>query len=79
MLAESDEFATLWERHEVGRRSATDKRFVHPLVGELTLDCQNLTSENVTERLVVFSAAPGSVDEARLKMLAELAAAAPVG
>jgi transcriptional regulator with XRE-family HTH domain len=78
LLAESEEFATLWEEHEVGRRTATDKRFVHPLVGEVTVDCQILTPENVSERLVVFSAAPGSVDEARLRMLAELANA-PVG
>ncbi|MBS1860612.1 MAG: helix-turn-helix domain-containing protein [Actinobacteria bacterium] len=78
LLAASEEFAALWERHEVGSRQASDKRFVHPLVGELTLDCQILTPENVSERLVVFSAAPGSVDEARLGMLAELATA-PVG
>jgi transcriptional regulator with XRE-family HTH domain len=74
LLAESDEFAALWDEHEVGRKAAKEKRFLHPLVGELTLDCQNLVSEsNVSERLVVFSAAPGSVDEARLRMLAELA------
>jgi len=79
LLAEGEEFASLWKRHEVGSRAATQKRFVHPLVGELALDCQNLTAENVTEQLVVFTAAPGSVDEARLGMLAELAAAAPVG
>jgi hypothetical protein len=78
LLAESAEFATLWDRHEVGRRTAVEKRFVHPLVGELSLDCQNLVSQNLSERLVVFSAAPGSVDEARLRMLAELASA-PVG
>ena len=36
------------------------KRFVHPLIGPLTLDCQVLTSENLTERLVVFTASPGS-------------------
>jgi transcriptional regulator with XRE-family HTH domain len=74
LLAESEEFAAFWERHEVGSRQTTDKRFIHPLVGELTLDCQNLISENVSERLVVFSAAHGSVDEARLRMLTELAA-----
>jgi transcriptional regulator with XRE-family HTH domain len=74
LLAESEEFAALWGEHEVGRRTAVEKRFLHPLVGELTLDCQNLVSEsNVSERLVVFSAAPGSADEARLRMLAELA------
>jgi hypothetical protein len=78
LLAVSEEFAALWDRHEVGRRTAVEKRFVHPLVGELSLDCQNLVSQNLSERLVVFSAAPGSVDEARLRMLAELASA-PVG
>jgi transcriptional regulator with XRE-family HTH domain len=78
LLAQSEEFAALWEQHEVGHRTATDKRFVHPLVGEITVDCQILTAENVSERLVVFSAAPGSADEARLRMLAELANA-PVG
>ncbi|MBS1891379.1 MAG: helix-turn-helix domain-containing protein [Actinobacteria bacterium] len=76
LLAESEEFAALWGRHEVGRRAVLEKRFVHPLVGELTLDCQNLVSDNLSERLVVFSAAPGSVDEARLRMLAELAGVA---
>jgi transcriptional regulator with XRE-family HTH domain len=76
LLAESEEFTALWDEHEVGRKAATGKRFVHPLVGELALDCQNLVSEsNVSERLVVFSAVPGSVDEARLRMLAELARA----
>jgi transcriptional regulator with XRE-family HTH domain len=75
LLAESEEFAALWAEHEVGSRQATDKRFIHPLVGELTLDCQILTPENLSERLVVFSATPGSVDEARLRMLAELAGA----
>jgi transcriptional regulator with XRE-family HTH domain len=75
LLAVSEEFASLWDRHEVGRRTTVEKRFVHPLVGEVSLDCQNLISQNLSERLVVFSAAPGSVDEARLRMLAELATA----
>jgi transcriptional regulator with XRE-family HTH domain len=77
LLDASEEFAALWEQHEVRRRTQIEKRFIHPLVGELTLDCQILTPENVSERLVVFSPAPGSVDEARLRMLAELAAAPP--
>lgn len=70
LLRESAEFAELWERHEVASPSGTLKRFVHPLVGMLTLDCQILTSEdNVTERLVVYTAAPGSEDAERLKLL----------
>jgi transcriptional regulator with XRE-family HTH domain len=72
LLAESDEFATLWERHEVASRSGTTKRFVHPLVGPLTLDCQVLTAENLTERLIVFTASPGSQDADRLALLSVL-------
>jgi transcriptional regulator with XRE-family HTH domain len=69
LLADSDEFAALWERHEVASRAGTIKRFVHPLIGPLTLDCQILTSENLTERLVVFTASPGSEDADRLALL----------
>jgi transcriptional regulator with XRE-family HTH domain len=70
LLSESDEFAALWERHEVASRTGTMKRFLHPLVGPLTLDCQVLTAENLTERLVVFTASPGSEDADRLALLA---------
>jgi transcriptional regulator with XRE-family HTH domain len=69
LLAESGEFATLWERHEVASRTGTMKRFLHPVVGPLTLDCQVLTAENVTERLIVFTASPGSEDADRLALL----------
>jgi transcriptional regulator with XRE-family HTH domain len=74
LLLASDEFAELWERHEVGTRPPTMKRFAHPLVGPLTLDCQILTSENLTERLVVFTAGPGSEDADRLALLSVVGA-----
>ncbi|HWO59718.1 MAG TPA: helix-turn-helix transcriptional regulator, partial [Umezawaea sp.] len=38
----SDEFARLWERHEVSVRWSDTKRFVHPQVGRLDLYCQLL-------------------------------------
>ena len=38
-------------------------------MGELTLDCQILTSENHAERLVVFTASPGTEDAERLALL----------
>lgn len=69
LLGESDEFAVLWERHEIASRAGTLKRFLHPLIGPLTLDCQVLTSENLTEKLVVFTASPGSEDADRLALL----------
>jgi transcriptional regulator with XRE-family HTH domain len=74
LLHESDEFAAIWEHHEVPTRPRTMKRFVHPLIGPLTLDCQILTSENLTERLVVFTASPGSQDADRLALLSIISA-----
>jgi transcriptional regulator with XRE-family HTH domain len=71
LLAESAEFAALWERHEVGEGFGSGyKRFVNPLVGLLTLNCQILTAENQRERLVVLTATPGSEDADRLALLA---------
>ena len=69
LLRESGEFAELWGRHQVASRSGTHKRFLHPLVGALTLDCQVLTAESLTERLVVFTATAGSEDAERLALL----------
>ena len=69
-LAESPEFARLWDEHEVSVRRDTHKRVITPAVGMLELDCQILTAENQTERLIVFTAEPGSEDAERLKLLA---------
>lgn len=70
LLERSEEFAELWERHEAASRSGSIKRFLNPLVGTLTLDCQILMGDNATERLVVFAPAPGSEDAAKLDLLA---------
>jgi transcriptional regulator with XRE-family HTH domain len=70
LRAESPEFARLWDQHEVAVRRDTHKRVVHPTVGTLELDCQILTAENNTERMIVFTAAPGSEDAEKLKLLA---------
>jgi transcriptional regulator with XRE-family HTH domain len=70
LRAESPEFASLWDQHEVAVRRDTHKRVVHPTVGTLELDCQILTAENNTERMIVFTAAPGTEDAEKLKLLA---------
>jgi transcriptional regulator with XRE-family HTH domain len=74
LCRESPEFAGLWKRHEVASRTDTRKRLVHPLVGPMTLDCQILTAENQTERLLVFTAIPGSEDAERLALLGVIGA-----
>ncbi len=70
LLRESGEFRDLWELHEVGTRDGNIKRFINPLAGTITLDCQVLTSVNLSESLVVFTAVPGSPDAERLELLA---------
>jgi hypothetical protein len=70
LRAESPEFARRWDEHEVGIRRDTHKRVINPAVGMLELDCQILTAESRTERLLVFTAAPGSEDAEKLKLLA---------
>ena len=65
----SPEFARFWAAHEVGLPTETRKRIAHPAVGLIDLDCQILTAENQMERLVVFTATPGTQDAERLALL----------
>jgi len=69
LLARSDEFAELWSAHEVAFRRRDEKRFIHPQVGVITLECQVLTAEEVGQRLLVFTARPGTEDAEKLELL----------
>ncbi len=70
LLAASPEFAEVWARHEVAAHSEQRKTLVHPELGEMHLDCQVLHSEDRGQRLLVFTATPGTVDADRLELLA---------
>ena len=78
-LKGSDEFVRFWDEHEVGVSYETRKRIAHPAVGVIDLDCQILTAENQHERLVVFTATPGTEDAERLKLLGVIGTFAPTG
>jgi hypothetical protein len=69
LRARSEEFARLWAEHEVALPTETHKVVQHPAVGRIELDCQILTAENQHERLVVFTASPGTEDAERLALL----------
>lgn len=73
LLARSEEFREVWERHEVGLRPGETKRFVHPEVGLLELSCQNLVDPLHAHSLLVYTAAPGSESHEKLALLATLA------
>ncbi|WP_405662617.1 helix-turn-helix transcriptional regulator [Streptomyces sp. NBC_01166] len=70
LLTRSDEFRGLWDKHEVGVRPHHVKRFVHPEVGALELNCQNLLDPDQSHRLLVYTAVPGSESHDKLRLLA---------
>ncbi|MFI5990753.1 helix-turn-helix transcriptional regulator [Streptomyces sp. NPDC051362] len=69
LLATSAEFAELWETHEVAVRRAATKRFLHPTVGMLELDCEFLLSSEANQLLLVHTARPGTASHERLQLL----------
>lgn len=69
LRAASEEFARLWEEHEVAVRRGSTKRFRHPVVGLLELDCEALLSDDARHRLVLHTARPGTESYERLQLL----------
>ncbi|MFF8281898.1 helix-turn-helix domain-containing protein [Streptomyces albus] len=65
----SEEFAALWDTHDVAVRRVDHKRIVHPLLGVIELDCYNLLSEDGRQRLLWFTAPPGSRGAEQLELL----------
>lgn len=66
----SREFADVWARHEVAAHSEQRKTLVHAELGPIELDCQVLHTEDHGQRLLVFTATPGTADAERLALLA---------
>ncbi|MCD7439816.1 helix-turn-helix transcriptional regulator [Streptomyces lincolnensis] len=69
LRASSEEFARLWDEHEVSQRKRATKRFAHPLVGLLELECEVMVSHEYHHLLVVHSARPGTEAYERLQLL----------
>ncbi|MBM7057753.1 MULTISPECIES: helix-turn-helix transcriptional regulator [Streptomyces] len=65
----SEEFRRLWDEHEIGIRPDEVKRFVHPEVGVLELNCQRLLDPDQSHSLLVYTAPPGSESYERLRLL----------
>jgi hypothetical protein len=72
---ESSEFAEIWDHHDVEHELVEEsKRFLHPEVDMIKVDCQVLMVENQAQALLVFTATPGSEDHDKLHLLAVLGA-----
>ena len=70
----SAEFARLWERHDVQGAPMLTKTFRHPVVGEITVDCDSLALTDRDQHLVLYSAPPGSDSAEALALLNVLGA-----
>jgi transcriptional regulator with XRE-family HTH domain len=70
LIARSEEFRTLWADHEIGLEPDELKRFQHPEVGRLDLNCQVLLDPHQSHRLLVYTADPGTESYEKLQMLA---------
>jgi transcriptional regulator with XRE-family HTH domain len=76
LLDGSPEFARLWARHDVQPAPMLTKTFRHPVVGEITVDCDSLTLTDRDQHVVIYSAPPGSRDAEALALLNVLGAKA---
>jgi transcriptional regulator with XRE-family HTH domain len=68
----SDEFTRLWDRHDVQASPMLTKTFRHPVVGDVTVDCDSLALTDRDQYLVLYTAPPGSRDADALALLGVL-------
>jgi len=74
LMDQSEEFRTLWEEHQIGITPNEIKRYLHPTVGLLELNCQILQDPRQSHSLLVYTAAPGSESHEKLQLLAVVGA-----
>ncbi|KPI22218.1 helix-turn-helix domain protein [Actinobacteria bacterium OK074] len=70
LLAGSAEFARLWAAHDVSAEPMPRKTLHHPLVGPVTVNCDALDIADRDQRVVIYTADPGSRSEEALRLLA---------
>jgi transcriptional regulator with XRE-family HTH domain len=69
LSAASPLFVELWDRHDVQVRRSTHKRTHHPVVGPIDLDIETLIIPERDQRLVLYTAAPGTPSHEALRLL----------
>ncbi|MEU5832850.1 helix-turn-helix transcriptional regulator [Streptomyces diacarni] len=69
LLGTSEEFARWWSAHEVSAPRVDPKRFCHPELGVLELQCQVLLDPEQAQALLVYTATPGTESDEKLRLL----------
>ena len=69
LLELSPRFAELWAQRPVARAPARRKTFLHPEVGEITLDCDAFAVAGSDLSMIVYTAPAGSADAESLALL----------
>ncbi|MGW0422362.1 helix-turn-helix transcriptional regulator [Streptomyces sp. NPDC003015] len=69
LLDGSEEFARLWAAHDVTARPTLCKTFDHPVVGPVAVNCDVLDIADRDQRVVIYTAVPGSPSEQALRLL----------
>ena len=72
LLAHSEEFAELWEQHEVRVRRGAVLRLRHPETGTIELAAETLLTPAEDQRVLIFTPLPGSADAQALTRLRAL-------
>lgn len=69
LLTKSPKFKELWEHSRPLERRSSTKMIRHPEVGTFELDCDSLHLPDTDQRMIVYSAAPGSPGAEALALL----------
>ncbi|MFI7002576.1 helix-turn-helix transcriptional regulator [Nocardia sp. NPDC050175] len=69
LRAGSPEFDRLWASHDVTAEPTLCKTFEHPLVGPIAVNCDVLDITDRDQRVVIYTASPGSPTEQALQLL----------
>jgi transcriptional regulator with XRE-family HTH domain len=77
LAVQDPDFRTWWATHQVTGQSHGTKHYRHPIVGDLTLDCDTWNVPDANgQRLMVLTAEPGTPSHEGLRILASWAAPA---
>ncbi|GIM90699.1 helix-turn-helix transcriptional regulator [Paractinoplanes toevensis] len=69
LLAGSERFRELWASHDVTDEPTLRKTFHHAEVGPVTVNCDVLDIADRDQRLIIYTATPGSPSEEALELL----------